>query len=39
MKNVICNTYAADELKLKEEREAVLKMLESDGKKRSPPKV
>lgn len=38
MKNVICNTYAEEEIQLRKEREAVLKMLETD-KVRSPPKV
>ena len=34
---MICNTYAEEELKLREEREAVLKVIEKDEKK--PPKV
>ena len=37
IKNVICNTYAKDEEELKAEREAVLKMLEKDQRKKSPP--
>lgn len=35
---MICNTYAEQELELKKERDAVLKMLQQDAKK-SPPKV
>ena len=35
---MICNVYADQEAELKKERDAVLKMLQSDSKK-SPPKV
>lgn len=38
IKNIICNTYAEQEIELKKERDAVYNMLLKDSKK-SPPKI